>query len=253
MEGPMMQGTWVNPENGNKFTVRDSFFEDNQFRVATTDGRILDYNTIQNYVQCTDADGKEVDVPVQKNQVRPAVPQDIQDLLVPEDANIGAPRGLGSINEPPVARIDTTPKFPKDTYDPDELMVERVLRKQAKPDIEASIVWDAPVRQLDTLINMLGVEPETIVNYYLRFLDSATIMEVVKERLIQHVDKLLNPAEPMPLIPTSQAVPTPTQDEPVQTAAVFDSVASTTLKEVAKKARPIKAQPKRSNKTTKRK
>ena len=50
-EGPVMQGTWYNPTTGDAFTVRDSFFEDNQYVVTTTDGRYLKYNQIQNYVQ----------------------------------------------------------------------------------------------------------------------------------------------------------------------------------------------------------
>ena len=37
-EGPMMEGTWYNTRTGDSFTVRDSFFEDNQFVITTTDG-----------------------------------------------------------------------------------------------------------------------------------------------------------------------------------------------------------------------
>ena len=43
---PMMSGTWVNPQTGHEFTVRDCFFQDGNFMVQTTDGRMLDYNTI---------------------------------------------------------------------------------------------------------------------------------------------------------------------------------------------------------------
>ena len=35
-EGPVMQGTWYNPTTGDAFTVRDSFFEDNQYVITTT-------------------------------------------------------------------------------------------------------------------------------------------------------------------------------------------------------------------------
>ena len=50
-EGPVMDGTWYNPANGDSFTVMDSYFQDNQYIVKTTDGRMLDYNFIQNYVK----------------------------------------------------------------------------------------------------------------------------------------------------------------------------------------------------------
>ena len=48
-EGPVMSGTWYNPKTGDSFTVEDSYFQDNQYLVKTTDGRMLDYNFIQNY------------------------------------------------------------------------------------------------------------------------------------------------------------------------------------------------------------
>ena len=47
-DGPMIEGTWFNPDTGDRFTVRDSFFEDNNYTVLTTDGRTLNYNQIQN-------------------------------------------------------------------------------------------------------------------------------------------------------------------------------------------------------------
>ena len=50
-EGPMMEGTWYNPRTGDSFTVRDSFFEDNQFVITTTDGRYLKYEQIQDYIK----------------------------------------------------------------------------------------------------------------------------------------------------------------------------------------------------------
>ena len=51
MEGPNMEGTWYNPHTGDSFTVRNSFFEDNQFIVQTEDGRILKYEQIQEYIK----------------------------------------------------------------------------------------------------------------------------------------------------------------------------------------------------------
>jgi hypothetical protein len=51
IDGPVMTGTWYNPKNGDSFTVRDTYFEDNQYMVITTDGRRMDYNMIQNYIK----------------------------------------------------------------------------------------------------------------------------------------------------------------------------------------------------------
>ena len=60
-EGPIMEGTWYNPQTGDSFTVRNSFFEDNQYIVQTTDGRVLGYNQIQNYVKSD----RPIEMPIQ--------------------------------------------------------------------------------------------------------------------------------------------------------------------------------------------
>ena len=52
--GPVMSGTWFNRRTQDSFTVRDAFLEDNQMIILTTDGRRLDYNTIQEYEQVND-------------------------------------------------------------------------------------------------------------------------------------------------------------------------------------------------------
>ena len=46
-ETPMMEGKWYNPHTGDSFTVRNTFFEDNQLVVQTMDGRLLEYNQLK--------------------------------------------------------------------------------------------------------------------------------------------------------------------------------------------------------------
>ena len=76
MEGPNMEGTWYNPKTGDSFTVRNSFFQDNQYVVQTTDGRVLDYNTLQYYVRSD----KPIDMP-KKNAQIDQLPTEIVDIL----------------------------------------------------------------------------------------------------------------------------------------------------------------------------
>ena len=79
-EGPMMEGTWYNTRTGDSFTVRDSFFEDNQFVVTTTDGRYLKYEQIQDYIKS--------DKPIEMKKPEPkqeALPAEVAGLL--EDTN----------------------------------------------------------------------------------------------------------------------------------------------------------------------
>ena len=96
-EGPVMQGTWYNPNTGDAFTVRDSFFEDNQYVVTTTDGRYLSYNQIQNYIQS--------DMPLEqlKKQVKPQ--QTAKNEILDVGPAVACARGRGRAFENNVALL----------------------------------------------------------------------------------------------------------------------------------------------------
>ena len=79
-DGPMLDGTWYNPKTGDSFTVRDTFFEDNNLIVMTTDGRRLDYNIISKYIKS--ADGK-VPMMQKPTPAAPAVPQSVMNEVLP--------------------------------------------------------------------------------------------------------------------------------------------------------------------------
>ena len=109
-EGPVMTGTWYNPHTGDAFTVRDSFFEDNQYVVTTTDGRYFRYDQLQNYIQ---SDMKLEDLKkmkVEKTPVKEELPSEVANLIsedsyssmmLPEDeVLINKPHSFGNIASP---------------------------------------------------------------------------------------------------------------------------------------------------------
>ena len=57
---PLMSGHWHNYKTGDSFTVADSFFQDNQYLIKTTDGRMLDASRIGDYIQTPTAIPKEM-------------------------------------------------------------------------------------------------------------------------------------------------------------------------------------------------
>lgn len=152
-----MKGTWVNPKTGHKFTVRDCYFENNQFMVQTTDGQILDYNTIQNYVQCTDKEGK-----------------DRSEELIHPNTQKDPLSGLREV-ETPIYEPEEPP------MDSDTLIIDRVLGSKPLPALEITIKWTRfPKAQIDTLINTLDVSPEAIAKYYTDRTDLSGIPEETK-------------------------------------------------------------------------
>ena len=50
MDGPQVTGWWYNPATGDKFNAIDTYFEDNNLLIKTADGRLLNFNQIQNFV-----------------------------------------------------------------------------------------------------------------------------------------------------------------------------------------------------------
>ena len=97
-EGPVMNGTWYNPHTGDAFTVRDSFFEDNQYVVTTTDGRYFRYDQLQNYIQSdmklddlkkikTEVENKPKieELPAEVSNLIDNEPNTFNDLILPED------------------------------------------------------------------------------------------------------------------------------------------------------------------------
>lgn len=198
--GPIMEGHWVNPKTGDTFTVRDSFFQDNQYIVQTTDGRMLDYNFIQNYIKVE----KESDLQNFKNsfknksdkQSEMDIPDDIKNMIespqnsatdssqfdyseymTEEDKSLGMGNicnktetdynpykpNLGNINQSqPVTQID----------DEDLLFIKRVLKNTSLPFVNVSVKWDdIPVNKLDTLINILGVDIDNVSDWIINHMD----------------------------------------------------------------------------------
>lgn len=222
-DGPMMTGTWVNPQTGHKFTVRDCFFQDNQFMVQTTDGQMLDYNTIQNYVQYVDANGNAVEPDTTMAPKSGSLPPEVaalvgEDLMIPEDAQ--ATKGLGNLNTPRHIAPANEHTIATQGYmqvvepiDQDLAMVDRVLRRHAIPDFEANLVWDCPVKQIETLIEVLGIDPETIAKYYIDKLNKDAIFEGIKFKLAGYIREQWGPK-----ITTSSAstetVEVPTEPKP---------------------------------------
>lgn len=254
-DGPVMSGTWINPSTGHKFTVRDCFFQDGQFMVQTTSGQMLDYNTVQNYVQCTDAQGKEVAVPtdmVQPKTTKPQIPAEVASLIegpheseymIPEDTHIG----LGNVHSRSQAALNTAaegghrgPVGAKglDGGDPDQLMIARVLRKHPSPDIESNIIWEVPERQIDTLINVLGVDSDAVAEYYTNMLDPETIMEHIKKTLTKHIEMIARGGAPQLIVETTE--PEVQSEQPISQEPDTQGA--------LKKARPIKASPKKKKK-----
>ena len=167
-EGPMMSGTWYNPSTGDSFTVHDNFFEDNQFMVATTDGRMLNYDQIQYYIQS--------DKPISPKPSLADVPTSITSLLEDNSETDILSDDQSLINgnlyvspEPLSAVINTNkswinPQQSSSNYP----IIEKALSKTALPNIDIQLNWDKyPSREIEMLQDIMEVPMEEIVEWYI--------------------------------------------------------------------------------------
>ena len=203
MDGPIMDGTWYNTTTGDSFTVRDTFFQDNQLMVSTTDGRLMDYNMIQNYIKSD----KPINIP--KQQKQDDIPIEVIELLespTPQDPYM-LEEDMALISNKPIRPVATSnncaaPKLYTDSVisevkTEDQRLVERVLSRQQQPSISCNINWTKfPQKQMDVLMDMMGVDLEDICDFYLSKIDLNDIRESIKRDIKTFIEIAMRYIEP---------------------------------------------------------
>lgn len=196
MDGPNMEGTWCNPQTGDSFTVRNSFFEDSQYIVQTTDGRILNYNQIQNYVKSD----KPIEMPKLEPKKSNDLPAEVADLLADDYSDLEAeamdliaPKPLGNLAQP-------TQSHSVNTYTPqksmDLMVIEKALNKCSLPNLQVGIEWDNfPTTEAKFLVNVMDVTVDNIIAYYLDKVDVEATTTMIREVLKSHIEAQLLESE----------------------------------------------------------
>lgn len=204
-EGPILSGHWYNPSTGDSFTVRDTYFEDNNLYVITTDGRRLNYDIISKYVQSDKPIPKQPNLAQQQTNALP--PELANQILNPvssvnsdfNDSEFGILEDdmaliSGQNNkEKAITRDQFNINSVKQTQQEDEdtMLIRRILSRAKKPEILCNINWDFPRKQME-MLDMMCVDFEKIADYYINNMDLNEIREVLKQDLINHINILLN-------------------------------------------------------------
>lgn len=186
-EGPILTGNWYNPKTGDSFTVRDTYFEDNNFYVMTTDGRRMDYNLMSQYVQS--------DKPIPKMeqpQLQTQIPQEILsqmennmdgDFMTEDDMALIT----GQTPKVQANFVDPTKVVAQIPKDEDVLLIERLLKRASKPAITCGVKWsNFPEKQFE-MLDMMAVDTEKIVEYFLQSIDLQALREEVKYGIEKYI------------------------------------------------------------------
>ncbi len=224
--GPMMTGTWYNPATGDSFTVRDSFFENNQYVVSTTDGRVLSYDMIQYYVQSD----KPIEMP--KKQQQDKLPDEVANLIADDTIFEAENNGLfvdtdiygmnnpltpslGNINKPlPYGVKDETPSF-------NVGIIKKALDKYTRPQVDCSIIWDNfPKKEIQMLNEIMEIDTKEIIEWYASQLDTTQIAIAIHNSIVSYINdqlygRILNTIE----IDTTLESEKPIKYEPINAVA----------------------------------
>lgn len=214
--GPVMSGTWFNRRTQDSFTVRDAFLEDNQMIVLTTDGRRLDYNTIQEYEQVNDNQLKNG----QQTQLPPEVASMVEDVetvagdqtasgMLPEDLAIIQSQPAQPANDPLHAPMNQlVNKAPANialTEEEEEARftnrtIKRILDRAKKdPEIAVGIKWTKyPEKQMEMLVDYMGINVEDIVSYYIDKIDLNAIRQKLECEIRLFIEKKFTETEEEP-------------------------------------------------------
>jgi hypothetical protein len=208
MDGPNMEGTWYNPQTGDSFTVRNSFFEDNQYIVQTMDGRVLNYNQIQNYVKAD----RPIEVQKPEQNMPDALPAEVAGLidetygdLEAEAMSLIAPKPLGNSAQPtptPTPIMEVSPRGV------DSVVIERALNKCSLPNLQVGIEWDNfPVNEVKFLIDVMDVDLDDVISYYLNKVDIESTTKMIHEVLRSHIESHFIKEEPAPVVEEKPKAP----------------------------------------------
>ena len=252
IEGPMMQGTWINPATGDTFTVKDSFFQDNQYIVQTTDGRMIGYDRLQNYVQ-TDSNKEMESIKRQAQNESKNILDDVPDNILammddtgkddtasltpdddfgmlPEDAALlkGTPPGSAGTTPIPAGDLrSTSHRYAQQS--PNYTIIEKALKKTQMFDINHIVSWsNFPTREIEMLTDVMDIDINEIVDYYVNLLDINTIRNDIAKSIADALGVSRHPV--------------------IKTQSLVKDIAEDTSKKEAMKERMAKVRAAKANK-----
>jgi hypothetical protein len=196
-DGPMISGHWYNAKTGDSFTVKDTYFEDNNLYVLTTDGRRLNYEMFSKYIQTEKPMPKQQpQQPKKKDTLPPEVAKEIagpgddyEGLLTDEDKAL-------LLGKPIASQKPTVVSMPeqKVELDEDALLIKRMLDRTTQPIVAYKILWDKfPFKQMDMLDTMC-VDPKRIADYYINKLSIDEIHKSLADEIEKYIYSSLHGA-----------------------------------------------------------
>lgn len=185
MNNDMISGKWMNKNTGETIIVKNSVIDGDGMVIITNRGMLNMSEFSRNYIQVSDEIYDENGNVVGNEEMTPeSLPQQQN---TPSLDYSTLTKGLNQQDLHNIqiqAQAQTRP-----VEDEDTMLIRRILKKVSLPEVKSIIEWTTyPGKQLE-MLEMLGVDPNKIVDYFVNQIDVETIRKSIKNQIIESLFK----------------------------------------------------------------
>lgn len=185
MNNDMISGKWMNKNTGETIIVKNSVIDGDGMVIITNRGMLNMSEFSRNYIQVSDEIYDENGNVVGNEEMTPeSLPQQQN---TPSLDYSTLTKGL---NQQDLHNIQIQAQAQiRPVEDEDTMLIRRILKKVSLPEVKSIIEWTTyPGKQLE-MLEMLGVDPNKIVDYFVNQIDVETIRKSIKNQIIESLFK----------------------------------------------------------------
>lgn len=186
MNNDMISGKWMNKNTGETIIVKNSIIDGDGMVIITNQGMLNMSEFSKNYIQVSDEIYDESGNVVGNEEMTPeSLPQQ-QNTPTLDYSTLT--RGLTQQDVHNIQQ-QVQPVTVAPVEDEDTMLIRRILKKVSLPEVKSIIEWTTyPGKQLE-MLEMLGVDPNKIVDYFANRIDVETIRKSIKNQIIESLFK----------------------------------------------------------------
>lgn len=181
MTNDMISGKWMNKITGDTIVVKNSVMDGEEMVIITNKGILNMSEFSMNYIQVSDEVYDEHGNVVGNEAINiEQIPQQTQNTPALDYSTLT--RGLTQQDIHNIQQ-QVQPVTVAPVEDEDTMLIRRILKKVSPPEVKSTIEWTTyPTKQLE-MLEMLGVEPNKIVEYFVNQINVETIRKSINHQI----------------------------------------------------------------------
>ena len=181
MTNDMISGKWMNKMTGDTVIVKNSVMDGEEMVIMTNKGVLNMSEFSMNYIQVSDEVYDEHGNVVGNEALNiEQIPQQTQNTPALDYSTLT--RGLTQQDIHNIQQ-QVQPVAVAPVEDEDTMLIRRILKKVSPPEVISTIEWTTyPTKQLE-MLEMLGVEPNKIVEYFVNQINAETIRKSINHQI----------------------------------------------------------------------